>query len=257
MLAPLHARALEGLPGVGHGFFTRDGGVSGGVYGSLNCGLGSGDAREYVLENRRRVAAHFGAEPDALLTGFQIHSATALLVERPWSPDNQPKADALVTRTPGLVLGTMAADCTPILFADTQAGVVAAAHAGWKGALGGILEATIACMERAGASRARIVAAVGPCISQAAYEVGPEFETAFTAVDPTFAAFFQRPAPEARPRFDLPGFVLARLAAAGLQGIEYAAHCTYADAGRFFSYRRMTHANESDYGRQISAIVLR
>ena len=192
MLDPIQSTALGRVPGVAHGFFTREGGVSTGVYASLNCGLGSGDERRNVVENRRRVAAHFDVPEASLLTCHQVHSATAVNVDRPWMPDAQPKADALVTKTPGVVLATLAADCTPILFADGQAGVIGAAHAGWKGALGGIIEATIVAMEQAGARRQDIVAAVGPCIGQDAYEVGPEFEAAFLAADQYYARFFSR-----------------------------------------------------------------
>ena len=255
MLSPLQSDALR-TPRVVHGFFTRDGGVSSGVYGSLNCGIGSRDERHNVLENRARVARHLGTRADRLLTCHQIHSATALLVETPWTPETQPKADAMVTRTPGLALGALAADCTPVLFVDAAAGVIGAAHAGWKGALGGVLEATLDVMETAGAHRADIAAVVGPCISHAAYEVGLEFEAAFTAVNPANASYFTRPGPAARAHFDLPGFVTDRLMRAGAGRVENLAHCTYAQPNRFFSYRRTTHAREADYGRQISAVML-
>ena len=256
MLEPIMSPALTALAGVAHGFFTRRGGVSDGVYGSLNCGLGSGDARPDVIENRNRVATHFGLTGQPLLTCFQVHSANVVVVAAPWGADAQPKADALVTRTPGLVLGTLAADCTPILLADSRARVIAAAHAGWKGALGGIIEATVAAMEREGARRSDIVAAVGPCISQNAYEVGPDFEAAFLAKDPGYAVYFRSEQLGGRPFFDLPGFVLDRLRRAELGHVENVTQCTYAHADRFFSYRRMTHAGEVDYGRQISALVL-
>jgi polyphenol oxidase len=257
MLQPLQSKLLSEQTKIGHGFFTRQGGVSTGLYGSLNCGLGSGDTRNAVLENRNRVARHLGASGTHLLTCYQIHSATAVVVDAPWAPDAQPKADALVTRTSGLVLGTLAADCTPILFADADAGVIAAAHAGWKGALGGIIEATVAAMEQAGARRKSITAALGPCIGAAAYEVGPEFEANFLAKAAAYGRFFIRKSATGRPFFDLPGFVESQLQAAGLGGVENASQCTYADPERFFSYRRMTHEGAADYGRQVSAVVLR
>jgi polyphenol oxidase len=256
MLDPIQSTLLGRVPGVGHGFFTRGGGVSKGVYASLNCGLGSGDERRNVIENRRRVAAHFDVPGSTLLTCHQIHSATAVIVDRPWLPDAQPRADAVVTRTPGLVLGTLAADCTPVLFADGQAGVIGAAHAGWKGALGGIVEATIVAMEQAGAERRNIVAAIGPCISKYTYEVGPEFEVAFLGVDKDYARFFGRKPQGARPKFDLPGFVADRLTVAQVGRVEEMSTCTYSHPERFFSYRRMTHLGQMDYGRQISALVL-
>ena len=182
MLAPVHSTHLLAKLGIRHGFFTRQGGASVGVYGSLNCGYGSGDMRDIVHANRAAVAGYMGvphAPQSHLLTAHQVHSATAILVETPWAPDRQPKADAMVTRTPGIALGALAADCTPVLFADAEARVVGAAHAGWRGALGGVLEATLDLMVRAGARRDHIVAAVGPCIGPAAYEVGPEFEAEF------------------------------------------------------------------------------
>ncbi len=256
MLQPITATQLGRLPAVKHGFFTRQGGVSAGVYSSLNCGLGSGDDRSCIEENRRRVAAHFDVASNKMLTAHQIHSATAVIVDRPWAADAQPKADALVTRTRGLALGALAADCAPILFADAKAGVVAAAHAGWKGALAGIIEATVVAMEQAGARRGDISAAVGPCIGPEAYEVGLEFQASFVASHAQCAAFFAQPAGRERPYFDLPGFVIHQLHAAHLGQVESATVCTYAHPELFFSYRRMSHVGEADYGRQISAIVL-
>jgi polyphenol oxidase len=256
MLQTIQSERLSQAPHIRHGFFTRQGGVSGGVYASLNCGLGSGDERAHVLENRERVARHLGTVGTQLLTSYQIHSANAVIVDGPWAPDAQPRADALVTRTRGLALGTLAADCTPILFADPEASVIAAAHAGWKGALAGIVEATVVAMEHLGARRERIHAALGPCIGQAAYEVGPEFEARFLAKDPGHTRYFMRKSPAGRPHFDLPGFVESRLVAAGLGHVENGTRCTYADPERFFSYRRMTHTGEADYGRQISALLL-
>ncbi len=256
MLDPIQSIALGSVRGVAHGFFTRDGGVSTGDYASLNCGLGSGDDRCNTTENRRRVMTHFNAPEGSLLTCHQVHSATAVFVDRPWLPDAQPKADALVTTTRGLVLGTLAADCTPVLLADGQAGVIGAAHAGWKGALGGVVEATIVAMERAGARRQGIVASVGPCISQDAYEVGPDFEAAFLRVDQEYAKYFSRVPEGVRPRFDLPGFVANRLTVAGVGRVDALRQCTYSQPGRFFSFRRMTHLGQTDYGRQVSALVL-
>ncbi len=244
------------LPGIRHGFFGRQGGVSSGLYDSLNCGLGSNDDRAAVLENRDRVAGHLGVAGGQLLTCYQIHSATALVVDRPWAPEAQPKADGLVTRTPGLALGALAADCTPILFADPVARVIGAAHAGWKGALGGILDETIAAMVSIGATRGRVEAAVGPCIGPENYEVGPEFEAAFTAKKRNYARYFRVPAGRSRAHFNLPGFVLDQLAAAGIGRVHNASSCTYAAPKDYFSYRRTTHRGEPDYGRQISAIVL-
>jgi polyphenol oxidase len=229
--------------------------VSRGLYDSLNCGLGSKDAASAVLENRVRVATHLGAPGAPVLTCHQVHSADAVVVEAPWQQGQQPKADALVTRTPGLVLGALAADCMPILFADPEAGVVGAAHAGWKGALAGVERATITAMEQIGANRSRIRAVIGPCISQAAYEVGPEFVASFLAQDATAERFFTNPAEGQRPHFDLPGFMLDRLGRAGIASANWLGACTYGDPTAFYSYRRATHLKEPDYGRQIAAIT--
>lgn len=253
---PITADCLAGLDGIRHGFFTREGGVSGGLYGSLNCGIGSKDERAHVLENRDRVGRVLGVPGSRLLTCHQIHSADAIVVRELWEPGAQPKADGMVTNVPGIALGALAADCAPVLFADPDARVVGAAHAGWKGALTGVLEATIEAMCGIGARRSRIRAALGPCIGAEAYEVGPEFEQRFLDADRANSRFFQRPELEARPRFNLPGYVLDRLAAAGLDTVENASQCTYVAEERLFSYRRATHRGEADYGRQISAIVL-
>jgi polyphenol oxidase len=255
-LAPETAANLAAAVGVRHGFFGRAGGVSSGLYASLNCGLGSADVRKLVLENRSQVAAQLGTTGDRLLTCYQVHSAEAVIVDRPWAPDAQPKADALVTRTRGLALGALAADCAPVLFADTKAGVIAAAHAGWKGALGGVVESTVVAMESLGSRRADIRAALGPCIGPEAYEVGPEFETTFVTSDPSHANYFQPRGPAGRAHFDLPRFVTDRLHAAGIGSIDRAWRCTYTHNADFFSYRRTTHLGEEDYGRQISAIML-
>jgi len=232
----LHASNL----GVRHGFFGRTGGVSSGIYASLNCGPGSGDDRASVTENRRRVSqAMRGAK---LLTLYQIHSAEAVVVTEPW--EQGPQADALATDVPGLALGILTADCAPVLFADVEAGVIGAAHAGWKGAVGGVTDSAIAAMERLGARRERIAAAIGPCICQANYETGPEFRERFDA------RFF------AGRHFDLEAYVAERLAKAGIANVERIAACTYAREDDFFSFRRATHRGENDYGRQVSAIVL-
>ncbi len=247
---------LASLAGIRHGFFTRQGGTSGGLYASLNCGLGSRDDRERVVANRDRVSAYLGAAPGSLVTVHQIHSATALVVDRPFAAGEVPKADAIVTRTPGVVAGALAADCTPVLFADPATKVVAAAHAGWRGAVGGILKSTLAVMEEMGARRSDIVVAIGPCIHQPSYEVGPEVEAQFLAAAPGNGQFFTLPPGKTRAHFDLPGFVAHRLAAAGVARIERPSYCTYDNPELFYSYRRATHRAEPDYGRQISAIVV-
>ncbi|MGE0766901.1 MAG: peptidoglycan editing factor PgeF [Hyphomicrobiaceae bacterium] len=256
MPTPITADCIAEAAGVAHGFFTREGGVSEGIYAALNCGAGSRDDRACVLENRKRVAAALGVAGKPLMTCHQVHSADVVTVTEPWETGHNPKADAMVTKMPGLVLGALAADCAPVLFADPEARVIGAAHAGWKGALAGVLEATIAAMERLGARRSGIRAALGPCIGPTAYEVGPEFEARFLAADPAYDRFFRRPSPGARPHFDLPGFVLGRLGEARLDSVENCTRCTFADEARLFSYRRATHRGEPDYGRQVSAIVL-
>ena len=256
MTKPISADSLAEISDIRHGFFTREGGVSGGIYGSLNCGAGSKDHWPHVSENRSRVAAALGARHDALVTCHQVHSADAIVVTRPWDMGANPKADGMVTNVPGIALGALAADCAPVLFADPEARVIGAAHAGWKGALTGVLEATIAAMATLGARPHRIRAALGPCIGPDAYEVGPEFEARFVESDRSYARFFRRSGAMARPYFDLPGFVLARLAASGLDTVENCTRCTYHDEQSLFSYRRATHRGEADYGRQVSAIVL-
>lgn len=256
MLKPIKANALAAVPNLEHGFFTRQGGLSDGIYASLNCGVGSRDDRARVLANRALVAAHLGVTRERLLTCHQSHTAKAIAVDEPWAEGAAPKVDAIVTRTPGLAIAVLAADCAPILFADPDARVIGAAHAGWRGALGGILEATVKAMEDLGARRQRIRAALGPCIGPDAYEIGPEFEAQFRESDPNNAPFFHRPQPEARAHFDLPAYVMDRLKRAGLAESETVSRCTYANEDQFFSFRRTTHRAESDYGRQISAIVL-
>ncbi|WP_417671934.1 peptidoglycan editing factor PgeF [Roseibium sp.] len=244
------------LPGLSHGFFTRQGGVSSGIYGSLNIGLGSDDDRESVLENRKRIAERLSVSPERLVSPHQIHSADVIAVEGPWQDGADRRADALVTNSPGLALGIATADCGPVLFADASAGVIGAAHSGWKGAVGGILENTIMAMERLGAKRERIVAVLGPTISQDAYEVGPEFHDRFVAENPNNARFFIGSDKDGHHRFDLPAFILERLMESGIKHARDLGHCTYGDEDRFFSYRRTTHRSEPDYGRLMSAIVL-
>lgn len=243
----------ETLNGVTHGFFARRGGASSGVFAGLNCGQGSSDQSEIVAINRARVARAMDVAPDHLVTVNQVHSTTAVPLDTP--PDPRPRADAMVTATPGLALGVLSADCQPVLFADAQAGVVGAAHAGWRGALDGVLEATVEAMERLGAARGNIVAVIGPTISQRAYEVGPEFLEDFMADDPQNQRYFGNGDGD-RYLFDLPGFGLHRLRAAGVGHAEWTRHCTYSDPARFFSYRRTTHAGEADYGRHLSVIRL-
>ena len=252
----LQARSLAALSGVRHAFFTRAGGVSGGVYASLNAGAGSNDDQRLVAENRARMAAAMGVAPDRLLSVYQIHSADVVVAERPWPAEARPRADAIVTRVPGLAICASTADCGPVLLADAEAGVIGAAHAGWRGALVGVTDATIAAMERLGAARTRIVAAIGPMIRQPNYEVGPDLVAAFRAADPANARFFT-PAPrEGHFLFDLAGYLAARLVRAGIAAVEDVGACTYADADRFYSFRRMTHRGEPDYGRHLNAIAL-
>ncbi len=252
---PAHLRAsnLSALPGIAHGFFGRDGGVSSGIYASLNCGLGSNDRRAKVLENRGRVAKALGGRQ--VVTLYQAHTPTALVIDEPVAPNEVPKADAVVTATPGLVVGALAADCTPVLMADAQAKVVAAVHAGWRGAVAGVLEAAIGAMQAIGADKRRIRAAIGPCISQAAYEVGPEFEAELLKLDPGNARFFALPPGKTRVHFDLPAYVTARLVNAGVADVELQSPCT-TQGESYFSYRRSQQRREPDYGRQISAIVV-
>lgn len=248
--------ALNDITRIRHGFFTRDGGVSQGLYASLNCGYGSGDDPQHVGENRARAMAALELPADALVTVYQAHTAEVVTVEKPWPREQAPTADAMVTTVPGLALGILTADCAPVLLADAEAGVVGAAHAGWKGALGGILANTIAAMERLGARRTGMIAAVGPCIAHRSYEVGPEFPAPFLAADPMNADFFA-PAPRAGHHlFDLPAFVARTLARAGIAQVIRTPCDTVREEGRFFSYRRATLRGEGDYGRQLSAIVL-
>ena len=236
-----------------HGFFTRCGGASSGVFKGLNCGLGSTDQREIVLINRGRVADALKVESTHLVSVSQVHSALAVHASKPF--EERPRADAIVTATPGIALSVLSADCQPVLFADHSAGIIGAAHAGWRGARDGVLEATLDAMEELGADREDIIAVIGPSISQRAYEVGPEFYDDFVSDDPENARFFANGKSD-RLHFDLPGYGLARLRAAGIGHAEWTRHCTYTDPRRFFSYRRSVHEGEADYGRLIAAITL-
>lgn len=247
----LRAATLDGLP---HGFLGRRGGVSVGAVAGLNVGLGSGDADSAVAENRARAVA--AVLPGAgLVSVYQIHSPECVIVDEPWSDADRPRADALVTDRPGLLLGIVTADCAPVLLADREAGVIGAAHAGWKGAVGGVTDSTIAAMERLGARRANIAAAVGPCISQASYEVDAGFRDRFVAEQPDNARFFA-PGRSGHWQFDLEGYVAHRLEAAGIGAVERLGRDTYADVDGFYSFRRATHRDEPDYGRQFSLIGL-
>lgn len=243
----------DALSPLRHGFFTRRGGASSGIFAGLNCGPGSSDQTEVVALNRARAAEALAIAPDRLLTLHQVHSAEAVTVRAPFA--ERPRADALVTTEPGLAIGVLTADCLPVLFADHAAGVVGAAHAGWRGAQAGILEATLSAMRAAGAEPSRIVAVIGPAISQPAYEVGPDLVESFLDEDPDNARFFAGGDGD-RAHFDLPGYGAARLRAAGVAHVEWLRQCTYADPARFYSYRRSRHAQEADYGRLLSAIRL-
>jgi YfiH family protein len=255
---------LSAVPRAEHGFFTRAGGVSIGLYGTLNCGFGSADQPRLIAENRSRCAARLGVAADRLVTAHQVHGATVAEVSAPWEREDAPRADGMVTQCPGLALGVLTADCAPILLADGEAGIIGAAHAGWKGARAGVAEAVVAAMVRLGGAPGRIVAVVGPTIGAASYEVGPDFQQAFLCDDPSAARFFKDgpiglPGGSAGgpPYFDLQGFVAARLSALGLAAVGRVEADTCADADRFFSYRRSCLNGEPDYGRQLSAIVLR
>ncbi|HET7889280.1 MAG TPA: peptidoglycan editing factor PgeF [Bradyrhizobium sp.] len=251
----LQSPLLAAIPGLRHAFFSRDGGVSEGIYAGLNGGVGSGDNPEHVAENRRRMAASLRVAPERLLTVFQIHSPDVVTASKPWETARRPKADAIVTATEGLAIGVTAADCGPILFADAKARVIGAAHAGWKGALTGVIEATVEAMEKLGADRGNVVAAVGPLIRQHSYEVGNEFVERFIATDADNARYFAPAARDGHAMFDLAGFIRQRLANAGVLLVDDTGIDTYSD-DRFFSYRRSVHRKEADYGRHVHAIVL-
>jgi hypothetical protein len=252
----LCASSLAAIGGVAHGFFTRQGGVSTGIFASLNCGPGSGDEPANVAENRARVAEILGAKPTHLLTVSQKHSAAAVTAKTPWAEGKVPEADAIVTATPGLAIGVLTADCAPVLLCDGEARVIGAAHAGWRGALSGIIEATVKAMQKLGAKPERTVAAIGPAISQKAYEVGADYRDKFVAEEPDSAPFFAIDEGSGEPHFDLPGYVAERLKRAGVGTITDLGVCTYCEESRLFSYRRSQHHGETDYGRQISAILL-
>ncbi|WP_460273951.1 peptidoglycan editing factor PgeF [Celeribacter sp. ULVN23_4] len=244
----------DALDGIQHGFFTRKGGASSGVFEGLNCGLSSSDQADIVKINRTRAAQALGVGPEALCSAYQVHSADVARIEGPQNGP-APKVDALVTDQPGLALVILTADCQPVLFADREAGVIGAAHAGWKGAISGVLEETVEAMVGLGATRENISAVIGPTISQRAYEVGPEFFEDFLAEDQENARFFASGTGD-RYQFDLPAFGLHRLRQAGVGQAEWTRHCTYSDPERFYSYRRSVHRKEADYGRLISLIRL-
>jgi len=252
----LQATVLAVLPGIRHAFFTRSGGVSEGVYTSLNGGVGSKDAPEHVAENRARMALALGVEAERFLTPYQIHSPDGVIADQPWSAQARPRADAMVTRQPQLAIGVSTADCGPLLFADAAAGVIGAAHAGWRGAFTGVIEATVAAMEKLGATRANIAAALGPTIRQENYEVGPEFVERFLAADADNARFFADGSRAGHALFDLTGYIAAQVGRTGIVNFEDLALDTYAEPERFYSFRRATHLNEPDYGRHINAIAL-
>jgi hypothetical protein len=252
----LQAQSLSKLTGIRHGFFTRVGGVSEGIYQSLNGGIGSEDSPAKVAENRARMAKHLGVTPDHFLTCYQIHSPEVVVAETPWPASERPRADAIVTRTPNLAIGISTADCGPVLLADPEARVIGAAHAGWRGALTGVIEQTVAAMEKLGAKRGRIVAAAGPMIRQPNYEVGQDLLDRFVAIEPNTIRFFKPAKRPGHSMFDLAGYVVSRLRRAEVAEIEDLGLCTYADPAQFYSYRRATHQTEPDYGRHINAIAL-
>ncbi|MDX6806384.1 peptidoglycan editing factor PgeF [Terrihabitans rhizophilus] len=254
--SPVTAPALAALSGISHAFFTREGGVSQGIYASLNGGRGSADEPMAVAENRRRMACWLGVAEGQLATPHQIHSNQVMVALEPWPLGEAPHADAVVTNIPGLAVGVATADCGPILFADEGAGVVAAAHAGWKGAIGGVLEATVDAMEKLGARRGSMVAALGPCIRQRSYEVGPEFVARFRAADLLNERFFVASTNGGHAMFDLAGYIVQQLKQSDVAIVEDTGHDTYADEERFFSYRRSTHRGEPDYGRLVAAIAI-
>lgn len=250
----IHAPPLQALPEIRHAFFTRSGGVSSGLYTSNNCAFGSNDDPKKVAENRTRCAEQLAMT--ALVGVYQQHTANVVEVERPWTQADAPVADALVTRTRGIALGILTADCAPVLMADDEAGVIAAAHAGWKGACGGVLENTVDAMSRLGADAGRIVAVVGPCITQASYEVGPEFVARLIEMDPGFTRYFTAAKANGHTHFDLAAFATDRLRKSGVKSVTLQGDDTCANEDRFFSYRRSVLRREPDYGRQLSAIGL-
>jgi purine-nucleoside/S-methyl-5'-thioadenosine phosphorylase / adenosine deaminase len=247
---------LGGDPAIRHAFFTRRGGVSEGLYASLNCGFGSGDDPQRVAQNRALAAARLGIAAELLVSCHQVHGAATVTVVRPWQRTDNPRADGMASAVPGIALGILAADCAPVLFADPAARVVGAAHGGWRGALAGVMEATVAAMEGLGARAERIRAGIGPCIAQSSYEVGPEFRAAFAAADPENGAFFRPAARQGYFLFDLSGYIARRLVRRGIAAVECAAHDTAAEEALFFSYRRAAKRGDPDYGRGLAAIVL-
>ena len=247
--------ALDQFPAIRHAFFTREGGVSEGVFTSLNTGFGSGDDRDKVAANRARAMARLDLAPEALLTARQVHSARVEVVESAFDQSERPTADGFVTRTPGITLGILSADCAPVLFADAAGGVIGAAHAGWHGALGGVLEATVSAMAGLGAEAANTVAAIGPCIGKDSYEVGPEYPAPFLAEDPANGRLFTE-ADGGHYCFDFPAYIAARLTALGLREVVASGHDTCAEEDRFFSYRRSVLRGEEGYGSGLSAIAL-
>jgi polyphenol oxidase len=252
----IESALLAAVPNIRHGFFTRQGGHSTGIYTSLNCGFGSRDDKTAVKKNRDIVAARLRVDAERLMTVWQSHSPDVVMVESTWDVHDPPDADAMVTRRPGIALGVLTADCTPILFADRAGRAVGVAHAGWKGAVGGVLEAALGAFESQGVKAQDLYAAIGPTIGRANYEVGPEFFDKFTAEDPANARFFAASSRSGHHFFDLPGYVRTKLERLGVAEIDDLDLCTYADEARFYSYRRATHRGEPDYGRLISAIVL-
>ena len=251
----LESPLLSAIPGLRHAFFTREGGVSGGIYGSLNGGVGSNDDPAHVEENRRRMAERLGVTPQHFLSVWQTHSPDVVVTTGPWQGEERPRADAIVTRTEGIAIGATAADCGPVLFVDPSARVIGAAHAGWKGALTGVLESTIEAMEKLGAERGRLIAAIGPMIRQPSYEVGGEFVERFIEADAEHALFFIPSVRAGHSMFDLAGFIRMRLENAGVPVIDDTGIDTYSDE-RFFSYRRSVHRKEPDYGRHVHSIAL-
>jgi YfiH family protein len=252
----LQSSSLARVAHIRHAFFTREGGVSQGIYASLNGGVGSKDASDKVTQNRARMARALGVEPQYLLTPHQIHSRDVVIAEDPWTPQTRPRADALVTRKPGIAIGVSTADCGPLLFVDAQAGIIGAAHAGWRGAFTGVIEATLATMEKCGADRSRIAVALGPTIRQHNYEVGPEFVERFRQANDANMRFFTASKREGHAMFDLAGYIRGRIEGAGITLFEDLGFCTYAEPERFYSYRRAIQHGEGDYGRHINAIAL-
>ena len=252
----IEAHNLIKNPDIRHGFFTREGGYSSGDYSGLNCIYGTGDDPDTVRRNRTHIATALGIEPERLVTPYQHHSADVVVVDEVWAREDAPRADGLVSARQGVAIGITTADCAPVLFADARAQVIGAAHAGWRGALGGVTDQVVVEMERLGAERASIAAAVGPTISGKSYEVGPEFYEQFMAADSTNDRFFSPSPRDGHFMFDLPAYLLQRLRAAELGSVEHTGQCTYADDVRFYSYRRATHRGEKTYGGQISAITL-